>query len=124
GTGAKWSWIGPIDAEEQTTQTRSIPASSASSTTIWRTGLVTPSRSTSGNSSFWIDRVAGKWRGAPPAAAVTPSLHRAPPPAPPTPAAPPGFQRPFGKAGVFDGGGGGPNKGDGPLPPFRESRRN
>src|SRR4051794_13403231 len=52
-------------------QISSMPDSMASSTMIWIVGLVVPSRSTSGISSFWRMRVAGKWRVPRPAAVMT-----------------------------------------------------
>ena len=43
-------------------QISSMPESMASSPMIWMTGLVSPSRSTSGNISFWTAVEAGYWR--------------------------------------------------------------
>ena len=54
-----------------TTQTSSIPLSIASSAMIWRTGLVRPSRSTSGSIAFWTVSKAGYCRGPRPAAVMT-----------------------------------------------------
>src|SRR5688500_19307860 len=49
----------------------SIPESSASSAMIWMTGLVSPSRSTSGNNSFCTAVEAGYCRVPRPAAVMT-----------------------------------------------------
>src|SRR5438445_11372329 len=52
-------------------QSSSMPESMASSPMIWMTGLVSPSRSTSGNISFWTAVEAGYWRVPRPAAVMT-----------------------------------------------------
>jgi hypothetical protein len=52
-------------------QISSIPASTHSSPMIWMTGLVSPSRSTSGNISFCTAVDAGYCRVPPPAAVMT-----------------------------------------------------
>src|SRR5438094_8606261 len=49
----------------------SMPESIASSPMIWMTGLVSPSRSTSGNISFCTALEAGYWRVPRPAAVMT-----------------------------------------------------
>src|SRR5436190_70933 len=52
-------------------QISSMPDSMASSPMIWMTGLVSPSRSTSGNISFWTAVEAGYCRVPRPAAVMT-----------------------------------------------------
>ena len=52
-------------------QISSMPDSMASSPMIWMTGLVSPSRSTSGNISFWTAVEAGYCRVPLPAAVMT-----------------------------------------------------
>src|SRR4051794_11263712 len=74
-------------------QISSIPESIASSPMIWMTGLVSPSRSTIGNISFWTAVEAGYWRGAFPPAGGGGFWSLAPvgpfPPARPPPQSPP-----------------------------------
>src|SRR5436190_19887765 len=52
-------------------QISSTPEAIASSPMIWMTGLVSPSRSTSGNISFFTAADAGYWRVPRPAAVIT-----------------------------------------------------
>ena len=63
--------IDGLVARALTTQISSIPLSSASSAMIWRTGLVSPSRSTTGSIAFCTVSDAGYCRAPRPAAVMT-----------------------------------------------------
>ncbi len=71
GVVAKVLAVDSLVARAQTTQISSMPLSMASSAMIWSTGLVIPSRSTSGSIAFCTLSATGYCRAPRPAAVIT-----------------------------------------------------